>query len=124
MLLSRASSTQSCLHLSHSYFLRDIKLNKLQINSTKHDLMLSRRCLSKLYHPGGSLIYKCHLTLAFPFQWLLAPAFTHVHQLPLPLNVSSPILRQCPRGASALRVTRLQVFLEFTGKLTFLVLKS
>lgn len=38
----------SCLYLSHSYFLRDIKLNKLQINSTKHDLMLSCSCFSKL----------------------------------------------------------------------------
>ena len=48
MLLSCASSAQSCVHLSHSYFLRDTKLNKLQINNTKHDLMLSCCRFSKL----------------------------------------------------------------------------
>lgn len=72
-----SSTTQSCLHLSHSYFLRDIKLNKLQINSIKHDLVLSCFCFSKLQHRGSPLIYKHHVTpLPFSFFPLLLHSST------------------------------------------------
>ena len=45
---------QHCLHVSHSYFLRERKLNKLQINSTEHDL---------------NLTYKYHFPVFYSFEF-------------------------------------------------------
>lgn len=69
---------QSCLHVSHSYFLRDRKLNKLQTNSTEHGLKLSGcRFVLSPDSTGAVLTYKTSLSsFPIPFNSLTQSPWT------------------------------------------------
>lgn len=73
---------QSCLHESHSYFLRDRKLHKLQTNSTEHDLKLSGCCFV--------LSPDCSVHLVSPDLQVLLSSF------PVPFNSLTPSPRTSP----------------------------
>jgi len=122
MLLSCALSTQTGQLPSHRYFLRGIKLNKRQINNTKHDFMLSCSCFSRLKHCSSSLTYKYHLALTFPFQLLLFPAFT-LSPSATSIAYTLPQPRPWDPGSQGHQATE-RILVKFTSKLPYLVLQS